>query len=263
MDARDLVTEHYGSADLSGSILRALTEAGVDTEHLAAEQLFAVDQLHVGGAPAVEHLLSRLDVGPGTRVLDVGCGIGGPSRMAALAGAEVTGVDLTPDFVEAATVLTARVGLADRARFVTTSAEELPFDDAAFDAALMVHVGMNVPDKPALFAQVARVLAPGGRFAVFDQTRLAPGEIPYPVPWAPDERSSFVESPEHYVAALESAGLTVEDVEDRTPATMTPPPPGAVSNAVVFGEDFARRLDNLVAATRAGTLGSRLFLARR
>ncbi len=85
-----------------------------------------MDQLHAGGAAATRHVLDRLGVEPGLRLLDVGSGLGGPARMAAMSGAEVTGIDLTPEFVDAATELTSRVGLGERARFVATSGESCP-----------------------------------------------------------------------------------------------------------------------------------------
>ena len=262
MDVRDLVTTHYGAGNLAGTILGALTEHGIDTDHLGPADLFAVDQLHAGGAPATQHLLDRLEVGPGVRLLDVGCGIGGASRMAAMAGAEVTGVDLTPEFVETATVLTDRAGLGDRATFLTTPGEALPLADGSFDVAVMVHVGMNIPDKQAVFEEVHRVLAPGGRFGLYEQVRTADGELTYPLPWAEDERSSFVETVEDYRAHLEGAGFTVEEVEDRTPSTLGPPPSGPVTNAVIFGPVFMQRIGNNVAATKAGVLGALVILAR-
>jgi cyclopropane fatty-acyl-phospholipid synthase-like methyltransferase len=263
VDVRDLVTEHYGAGgDLAAGILRALSGAGVDTDHLTTADLFPVDQLHAGGAPASRHLLDRLGVTPGMRLLDVGCGIGGTSRMAAMAGAAVTGVDLTPAFVETARRLSDEVGLGDRTRFLTTAGESVPLDDGSVDAAALVHVGMNVPDKTALFAEVHRVLRPGGRFGLYEQVRTGEGDLPYPLPWAEDERSSFVETVADYRAHLEAAGFTVEDAEDRTPATLGPPPAGPLSNVVVFGPRFGHRIANNVAATKAGLLGAWLFLTR-
>jgi MPBQ/MSBQ methyltransferase len=262
MEVQDLVRSHYGAPDLAGHLLAALAEAGVVADHLGPADLFAVDQLHVGGPDATRHLLDRMAIGPGGRLLDVGCGIGGGSRMAAMAGAEVTGVDLSPAFVEAATTLTERVGLADRARFVTTAGEAMPLPDDAFGAAIMVHVGMNVPDKTALFTDVRRVLEPGALFGVFDQVRTHEGELPYPLPWAQDERSSFVETADAYRDHLEAAGFEVVDVEDRTSAGAVPPPPGPVNNQVVFGDAFVERIRNNVAATKSGLLGAVLVLAR-
>ena len=266
MDVRELVIDHYGDAGLAERILAALSGAGVDTDDLAVRSLSPVDQLHAGFAPATDHLLDMLDVDAEVRLLDVGCGIGGPARVAASRGAAVTGVDLTPEFVEAATELTARVGLGDRATFRVTSADQLPFEDASFDAAMMIHVGMNVPDKAAVFTEVRRVLEPGGRFALFEQMRTGDGELPYPMPWAVDERSSFVESQEQYEAHLASAGFTVETVENRTAAIAGPPPsaPGgpSLSPMVLFGPDFGIRIDNNIAATVAGQLGAILMIAR-
>lgn len=261
MNLHDLVTGHYSADDLTGTIVSALSGAGLDPDHLGAADLFAVDQLHAGGPKSTKHALDRLGAGPGVRLLDVGCGIGGTSRMAAMSGAKVTGIDLSPDFVDTATRLTELVGLEDRARFVTTPGESLPLEDDSFDAAVMVHVGMNVPDKPAVFAEVHRVLAPGGRFGLYEQMRAGDGELPYPMPWAEDERSSFVESAEDYTRHLEAAGFTVEEVEDRTASTLGPPPAGPVNNAVVFGPVFMERIGNNVAATKAGLLGAVLVIA--
>jgi SAM-dependent methyltransferase len=263
VDVHDLVTGHYGAAgDLATAILRALSGAGVDTDHLGAADLFPVDQLHAGGAPASKHVLDRLGVAPGVRLLDVGCGIGGVSRMAAMAGAAVTGIDLTPAFVETARVLSDRVGLGDRTEFLATGGESTPLDDNSFDAAVMSHVGMNLPDKTAVFAEVHRVLRPGGKFALYEQMRTGEDELPYPLPWAEDKRSSFVETVADYRAHLEAAGFEIEDEEDRTPTTLGPPPQGPVSNAVIFGPPFVQRIANNVAATRTGLLGAWLFLTR-
>jgi MPBQ/MSBQ methyltransferase len=113
-----------------------------------------------------------------------------------------------------------------------------------------------------VFAQVHRVLAPGGRFAMFEQMRASEGDLPYPMPWAEDERSSFVETPAEYVAHLEAAGFTVEEVEDRTESTLGPPPVGPVSPVAVFGPAFAERIGHNIAATKAGLLGAYLVIAR-
>ena len=102
-------------------------------------------------------------------MLDVGSGIGGPARYFASAyGCDVTGIDLTPAFVELANELTSRTGLADRVRFVQGSALALPFEAGSFDLATMNHVGMNIADKATLFAEVRRVLRPGGRFMIYE-----------------------------------------------------------------------------------------------
>lgn len=262
MDVSDIVTGHYSSTDVGSAILTALAARGVDVDQLAPEQLALVDQLHAGFAPATRHVLDRLGVGPGTHLLDVGCGIGGPARLAAARGAQVNGVDLTPEFVDTAKSLTTRVGLAGQASFDVTPGDTLPFPDASFDAAMMIHVGMNVPDKRSVFTEVRRVLAPAARFAIYDQVRTSEGDLPWPMPWADDERSSFVESVEEYVGHLAAAGFTVEEVEDRTEAAAGPPAEGAIPPDELLGPGFGQRLGNNVAATKAGLLGAVLLLAK-
>lgn len=262
MDVTELVRGHYAQADLVDGILAALAGAGVDTDQLSVHDLAPVDQLHAGGLAATSYLLERLAPAPGSALLDVGCGIGGPARVAASEhGAQVTGVDLTPAFVDAATDLTARLGLGERATFAVTPGERLPFDDGSFAGAMMIHVAMNIPDKRAVFAEVRRVLAPGSTFGLFEQMRREDGPLAFPLPWAEDERSSFVETADAYVAALEAAGFKGVEVEDRTASTAGPPPSGALSPMAVFGPVFARRVANNVAATRAGTLAAVLMLA--
>jgi ubiquinone/menaquinone biosynthesis C-methylase UbiE len=95
-------------------------------------------------------------------------------------GATVHGVDLTPSFVCAAESLTRWTGLSGRVSFSTGSALRLTFGAAESDVATLVHVGMNIADKDALFAQAHRVLRPGGVFAIYDimRTKLAVGLLP-------------------------------------------------------------------------------------
>lgn len=261
MDVHELVKDHYSPGNLTGAILSALSTAGTEVETLTAQDLFPLDQLHAGGGPTARHLIERLAPDAASHLLDVGCGIGGPSRMAATYGAQVTGVDLSSEFVETATDLTQRAGLGAKVSFVATSGESLPFGDNTFDGAFMVHVAMNVPDKEAVFAEVRRVLRPDARFALFEQVRIGEGELTYPLPWAVDERSSFVEDVAGYTTALEAAGFSVEEVADRTASTLGPPP-GGLSPAAVFGDAFTERVGNNIAATRSGILGAWLIVAR-
>lgn len=264
MNERDLVRGHYTRPDLSGAIFAALAERGVDTAHLSAPDLYPIDQLHAGFAAATEYVVGRLALGPDDHLLDVGCGIGGPSRLAATTrSARVTGIDLSSDFVGAARRLTERVGLADRVVHEVAAGDALPFEDNQFDAAMMIHVGMNIANKRGVFADVHRVLRPGSRFVIFEQMRLKPGELTYPLPWADDERSSFVEMPEDYIGYLTGAGFTVDETEDRTASTLGPPNGGrdGLSPQVAFGPGFADRIANNVAASRAGLLGAILLHA--
>lgn len=75
MGLRDLVSGYYGAGGLTEAVLDALSSAGVEIDKLQPSDIFPVGQLHAGGAGAAEHLIAKLDLGPGLRLLDVGSGI--------------------------------------------------------------------------------------------------------------------------------------------------------------------------------------------
>lgn len=144
------------------------------------------------------------------------------------------------------------------------SATNLPYEDGSHDRAMLNHAGMNIADKSRLFAEVRRVLRPGGLFAVYEQMRLGDGPLRYPLPWAEDESSSFVEHRHRYVELLEDCGFSVEHDEDRTAANAAggPPPPGALGPGDLFGPGFTERITNNITAAVEGTLGAVLIVAR-
>ena len=265
MDVADLVRDHYSGDDLEGAVLDALRRAGADLDALRVEDLAGLDQLHAGFVPATEHLLDQLDLDRTSRLLDVGCGVGGPARLAAHRhGCRVTGIDLSPDFVDLARSLTARVGLTEQVTFDVGSATDLPYDDASFGRAMLIHVGMNLPDKAAVFAEVRRVLQRDGLFAVYEQMRIGDGDLSFPMPWADDGSSSCVERREGYADMLRSAGFEVDHDEDRAAAVgaQGPPAAGALTPADLFGPAFVERVGNNVAAMLAGTLAPVVMVAR-
>ena len=153
----------------------------------------------------------ELGIGPGLHLLDIGSGLGGASRyFAAEHGCRVTGIDLTAEYVRVAEALAVRVGLADRVSYLQGSALDLPFAPGAFDGAYMLHVGMNIENKARLFAEVRRVLKRGGVFGIYD-VMLEDGqeELRFPVPWASEPETSFVENAATYRRLLEEAGFAV------------------------------------------------------
>ena len=100
-DIESAVARHYGVPDLLGRIYTGLEAAGADLARLSLEDLAPVDEFHIGGRKATIHAVDRLSPGADDHVLDIGCGIGGAARyLATQTGCRVTGIDLTPEFVE-------------------------------------------------------------------------------------------------------------------------------------------------------------------
>jgi SAM-dependent methyltransferase len=210
MDTEQAVASHYTQGDFEIRLLAMLSAAGKDPDHLTADDLTPIEEFHIGGREATAALASQMQLRPGKHLLDVGSGIGGPARYFARAhGCTVTGIDLTDEFVSIATHLSARVGLADRVTFRQATALAMPFEPASFDGAYMLHVGMNIPDKSGLFAEIRRVLKPGALFAVYDIVRLADGDLAFPLPWSTVPDTSFVAPLDTYRGGLRTAGFAI------------------------------------------------------
>lgn len=122
------------------------------------------DRISQGIADALEHCVLRLDPRPGERILDVATGTGWTSRLLAQRGATVTGVDIAADLLAAAQDSAAAAGLP--IRYELGDAEQLPFEDGAFDAVVSTFGVMFANRPEAAAAELARVCRPGGRLAL-------------------------------------------------------------------------------------------------
>ncbi len=166
-----ILPSHHGKHDHASSLdhftgtpsatlkqgARATWAAG-DYHAVAERQLWEV------GARIVE----RIDVRPGEDVLDVACGTGNAALRAAQAGAQVVGLDLTPELFETGRRLAAEAGV--QIDWVQGDAEELPFEDERFDVVLSTFGCMFAPRHAVTAHELARVLAPGGRMALTSWT---------------------------------------------------------------------------------------------
>ena len=219
--ARDLsrLSLFYGEMTSVDGVLTAATAAGLDRDNLSAADLYTrgLDLHNLGGYPELESVAAAVaQIAAPTSddvVLDVGSGLGGPSRfLADRFGCRVTGIDLLPLRVDAATALAQRVNFAGRVDYQLADATALPFEDARFDHVWILDVSIHVRDKRRLFSELARVLRVGGLLAVHEQMG------PLPPSMLPVKRRApyFAPSFKQFIRIVEDAGLRVRLWEDTT-----------------------------------------------
>lgn len=217
-DATDSqVEEHYTQRDLTAAILEALAAAGKDVDNLTLEDLAPVDEFHVRGQEATAELARSARLDETMHVLDVGSGVGGPSRyLAAEFGCRVTGLDLTEEYCRTAQLLADRIGLGDRIVYRQGNALNMPFDDESFEVAWTQHTAMNIKDKLRLYSEMWRVVKPSGLIAIYDILAGAGGPVHFPVPWAREPSISFLAVPDELRGLLKKAGFAIVSWRDTT-----------------------------------------------
>ena len=243
---------HYSARDIESRILAALRAAGLNPEQrLSPEDLAALDHFHTGGLRASRELLELARIRAEDRVLDIGAGLAGPARLIAYArGCRVDCLDMSADFCAGAVLLNRLTGLDDRVVVHEGSALGMPFPDDAFDVAWMQNVGMNIADKRELYAEIGRVLKPGGRFAFQE---IVAGEVSpshFPLPWATDPTDSFLVTADEMRSLLGRTGFIAETFEDVSEAHLsasianaTPAASGQLSLAV-FVDNLGQKAGN-------------------
>jgi ubiquinone/menaquinone biosynthesis C-methylase UbiE len=262
IDVLDGARDHYRASGLTERLKMALTAFGPDEQRLTPQQLASLDQFHTRGLAATVELAKLAGITADMSVLDVGSGVGGPARfLAATYGCQVTGIDLSEPFVDAARYLTTRTGQSEWVSFETASALELPFDDGHFDVVLLQHVAMNISDRARLYREIRRVLKLSGRLALYDVV-LTSGDPHYPVPWARTPATSFLLTAAATREVIEAAGFRTLAWQDDTEAAKAwiarlraSGPPLSPNLGVVMGPDFAQLSANLGRNLMEGRLG--------
>jgi len=269
------VSHHYTRGNLVAAIRGGVEALGKTINSITIDDLAPVDEYHIGGRQASEDFLGQLDLTPEKQVLDVGCGLGGAARfVASRYGCQVTGIDLTPEFIETGKVVCGWVGLDNRVFLHLGSALAMPFADHVFDCAYMLHVGMNIVDKAKLCSEVSRVLRPSSLFGIYDVMRIGDGELAYPVHWAMTAASSAVATPAQYREALERAGFAViaerdrrdfalvqfDQLRARTVAASGPPPLGL---HILMGGNTPDFVRNMIENVSTGRIAPVELIARK
>jgi len=170
-----------------------------------------IDRLHLvwgpgflspGGPQEVAEITRDLNLN-NALVLDIGCGTGGPAIVLARdMGARVISIDIEPQLLDRARALANEAGVGDQIEYRLVTPGALPFEDDNFDVVFSKDALIHIPDKKALYAQIMRVLKPGGAFAASD--------------WLSGENAADDEAFQQYVSltnldfTMATAGQTAE-----------------------------------------------------
>ena len=269
------IEQHYAPQGLLAAIEQGVAALGSSTDAVTTEQLARVDEFHIGGRQASADFLDQLDISDAHQVLDIGCGLGGAARFVAERyGAVVDGIDLTAEFVDTGNALCRWTGLDDRVALRCGNATATALAADSVDRAYLLHVGMNIPDKAALFSEAHRLLRPGGLFGIYDVMGSDADGFEYPVPWAAEPAHSALESTDAYRSALSAAGFELLAERDRREfaleffarlkqamdASAGPPPLGL---HLTMGRDALAKMRNMITNIQAGRISPVEMIARK
>ncbi len=178
----------------------------------------AYDEVSRGILDAIEHAINRLQPTADTRILDVATGTGWAARRLAERGFDVTGVDFAPEMLAAARERAAALGL--RIPFIEGDAEDMPFEDDAFDAVISTFGVMFAQRPEDAATELARVCKPGGRLVlavwtpdgnVFEMFRIIKGYMPPPQGSAPPSPFEWGQTDRLHSLLGENFELAIED----------------------------------------------------
>jgi sarcosine/dimethylglycine N-methyltransferase len=262
------IETQYSTGASRKAIEQALVAAGKDLGQLRPADLALLEDFHTMGRIATAQLADLAGITPDDEVLDAGSGIGGTARyLAERSRCHVVAVDLTEEYCEIARWLNQLVGLGDRITVRQADVTDLPFEDATFTRMFSQHVQMNVADKALLYEEARRVLAGGGRLAVWDIVVGEDGEPDFPVPWADRPEYSHLTTSDRLRTAIGASGFEIEqwnDLTDQAAAMMQallalPPSPIGLQ---AFVPDFESKANHLTAALAEGRLRAVQGIAR-
>jgi ubiquinone/menaquinone biosynthesis C-methylase UbiE len=241
------VDTHYNQNLQTDDILNRLTTAYPEGPDIY--QLAPIDQLHIGGIKASKKLSQRVADLNASRVLDIGSGLGGLLRTCQQQH-DATYVSL--DITHALSQINQKLNLLSKSKsmIITGNGQQLPFADNSFDAIIMQHSLLNMPDKISALKECKRVLSPNGHLILHEVIKgEAHNQMKYPVPWARQPELSHLIDQNEIMALAGTASLHIESIEDWTDEALTwrtrqtnkqaTPQIPVVSPSMILGPEFS------------------------
>mmetsp|Transcript_27669 Transcript_27669/g.57923 ORF Transcript_27669/g.57923 Transcript_27669/m.57923 type:complete len:345 (+) Transcript_27669:99-1133(+) len=226
------IHQHYSrDGDLMNTIRQGLESSPdvKDTSNLKPKDLAPVDAFHSRGRAATMELCELalhegVNLSSRTRLLDVGCGLGGTARyLADTYECHVMGIDLTQEYITVGNELTQKVGLSDKVELKCANALHMSVvDPESFDVVWTEHVQMNIPDKLGFYQEIADKMKPGAHL-VFHDVFFGSNtneNVSCPVPWAQEESMSQLAAVNEIQNAMKQAGLQILSWQDKTKPTV-------------------------------------------
>lgn len=275
-----MVSDHYSEQLNPAELLCRIHDSF--PQGALPHQLAGIDQLHIGGIQASKKLLTHLPDSPEStfRILEIGAGLGGlqrlyTSQLAKHSPVNYITLDITSEFSQLNHALN-QLCKVKQSNVITGDGQKLPVSDNQFDAIILQHSLLNMPDQQQCLKDCHRALKPGGKLILHEVLRGSlQQDITYPVPWAGDEANSHLLSQAALLTQLSNAGLTVTSeqnwsaealewrqqqsrkeaqppVPEQSPTK--PNPLHKLSPREIFGTRFMKMATNLLANLQSGAI---------
>ena len=209
MISKSDIENFWTRGDIFSRVHQAMSETGLINKKLEIEELFPIDQYHARGIAATVDLGKRMPISKNQKIIDIGCGLGGPARYYAKEfKCFITGIDITPSFIEIGNEFNKLTSMSDNVELLVGNGEVLDFDNETFDGAYSQHVTMNISNREKFFSEAFRVLKKDSFFA-FTEHGLGPEGNPiFPLPWANSLEMSFLLPPQKTISILKDIGFS-------------------------------------------------------